>query len=1208
LSYRTKIITAALFLSLTGAVFSVIKSRQTTTPDHQISQIEFKLAALLNNIEAEFEKQRNSLQQVNELTPSSFEFVVIKQGNISHWSTNRFLPTLNALNENFKTRLIKIGAGEVLVVKSAIAEGEFIVSIIPLHIHYKISNDYLQPFVNSEIFDSPTVNILEPDVEQGLPVKLNGVTLFKVLVQPVSGSVKNVWGIFFVLCAGVALLSLAALGYPWFYRIRKKNTGIGFLLLLVLLVTIRLVMLASDFPGRFISAGLFDPKYFASSEISPSLGDLFLNALVVFALCLYLFANYRSIHLFTFRNLSGWRTTLSGVLYSLALLFSFLYWYVVIQTIYNNSVITFSLFQSLAVNVQRITALLVLIISGISVFMVMHVCIRLLVWRKNFVSVFLCLSIGVLIFIGVNSWSGQSYVSSLLVSLIYVGVVIGFQLYRSLARFQYTSFTYLLIGVLCFALNGVLAVQYFESIRNAKHQFSYAENFLIERDYFGEYLLHEAVSRIGHDAFIQTRMSSPFLSKEPIKQKITQVSLSGYFNRYSVKVLLFNSLGEPLDESDGKTFSEWAKAYDNESFKTEYKNVFYVSNAATNFNQKYLTLVPVTKNESAVGFIVIELSLKKIIPENVYPELLVDNRFQRAKEGKNYSYALITGKDVIYSTGDFNYHANFDYTLFQNTLFTKGVVYKDYLHVGVTDALGRVAIVSAPVPVRMSWLTNFSFFVVLGLMLILILLIVFWFDALLKARRFNLTVRIQLILNLAFFIPLVMVSVVTLGLTSRSVQEQLVDDYLNKAKHISASLSGITNNWNNFEDEELQSLFTSEVNKANVDANLFSLEGKLLASTQPAIFDNQLLSPYLHPAVIKSIKEGDQFFVKIEQAGSLNFSVAYAILLSPESGNAIGILAIPFFQSIAALERLQVTVLGNIMSIFTLIFIALLVISFLVTKWLTTPLQFVTKTLGRISLMGVNKPIQWNSDDEVGIIVREYNLMLEKLEASKRELERTQREKAWREIAQQVAHEIKNPLTPMKLTLQQLERNVEQNGGDKNKLSKAVESLLIQVNLLNDIASSFSSFAKMPEPVLQKINLIEVLTKTVALFKEECNITVSAVKDEAGLMADEKMLTRIFSNLVLNSIQASRPGIPVEVFIRVERIDGFYRIILSDNGKGIDEELREKIFLPHFTTKKSGSGLGLAIAREGISQMGGVIYFNTSPDGTSFIIELPTID
>jgi nitrogen fixation/metabolism regulation signal transduction histidine kinase len=302
----------------------------------------------------------------------------------------------------------------------------------------------------------------------------------------------------------------------------------------------------------------------------------------------------------------------------------------------------------------------------------------------------------------------------------------------------------------------------------------------------------------------------------------------------------------------------------------------------------------------------------------------------------------------------------------------------------------------------------------------------------------------------------------------------------------------------------------------------------------------------------------------------------------------------------------QINIFINILNIFALIFIALVVLAYFVSKWLTFPLEFITQSLKRTSLTKTNQPLVWKADDEIGLMVKEYNQMLYNLGESKAELEQTQRERTWREMAQQVAHEIKNPLTPMKLTLQQLERNIQSGNNVTEKAAKAVSTLLTQVDTLNDIASSFSAFAKMPEPVIQPVELVSLLRRTVDLHSHSGEIIFRNGIKELYVLGDEQLLGRTFSNIILNAFQAARPGEASVVHVTVQRKDNLVSIAFQDNGKGIEPDVAERIFVPHFTTKKSGSGLGLAIARQAIEQMKGRIWFETEiGKGTIFFIEMP---
>jgi two-component system, NtrC family, nitrogen regulation sensor histidine kinase NtrY len=475
--------------------------------------------------------------------------------------------------------------------------------------------------------------------------------------------------------------------------------------------------------------------------------------------------------------------------------------------------------------------------------------------------------------------------------------------------------------------------------------------------------------------------------------------------------------------------------------------------------------------------------------------------------------------------------------------------------------------------------------------------------------RLFFSARIQLFLNLAFFVPLIVVSITTLGLTSRSSQQQLSTEYLNKSRVFGQQITTYLNEYVSDVDESRTTLTNQLADLAklsNLDANVYNTQGQLLTSSQPLIFESNLISRYINSDAFMRMLGGENLVIEAEEVGTLRYFVAYSAIKSPQTGDLIGILGIPFFQSLHLLEKVQTVILTNILNIFALIFIVLLVLSYFVSEWLTFPLRFITQSLRKTSLTNMNKPLTWTATDEIGLMVKEYNSMLFKLSESKIELEQTQREKAWREIAQQVAHEIKNPLTPMKLTLQQLERAIREGNGSPEKTQKAITNLLSQVDSLNDIASSFSGFAKMPEPVIVKLEVITLLKRVIDLHSPTGEIAFKTNVREVWVFGDEQLLSRTFSNLILNGLQSGSPGQHTRVSVSVRIVEDKVRIDFQDNGKGIDPDIAERIFLPHFSTKKSGSGLGLAISRQAIHQMNGNIYFETrARKGTTFTIELP---
>jgi nitrogen fixation/metabolism regulation signal transduction histidine kinase len=309
-------------------------------------------------------------------------------------------------------------------------------------------------------------------------------------------------------------------------------------------------------------------------------------------------------------------------------------------------------------------------------------------------------------------------------------------------------------------------------------------------------------------------------------------------------------------------------------------------------------------------------------------------------------------------------------------------------------------------------------------------------------------------------------------------------------------------------------------------------------------------------------------------------------------------------------------VLTNVINIFTLIFIIFLVGSYYASNKLTFPLKYITQKLKRTSLSDYNEPLSWNSDDEIGLMISEYNRMLVKLESSKEALSRSEKESAWREMAKQVAHEIKNPLTPMKLSLQHMKRVLEKayaltgNGDseEKDATIKPIDNLLDQVDTLNEIATSFSSFAQMPMPKSEYFDLAPVVKRTVELFQDgQHSIELQIEKGGFGVVSDSHLMSRIISNLIINAKQSVPQGRKPKIQVSLQKgVRGFLILKVSDNGSGISKEIQDKVFLPNFSTKYTGSGIGLAIAKRGIEHSGGRITFETKENiGTTFYIELP---
>jgi len=1207
----TAVLILGVLLLLGAGIGCIAVSNRVSSPQAIVNEFSLRLDGQIKLLDQEAlrfleEEKRNADFLPGQDVQSSF--FVYDHGQVISWSDNNYIPTYASVSDTFRLKLLRSGSSDYLAKKWTIRPGRFLVAVIPLYRKYTITNNYLNTVWNRAIFPSGNVSILEANANIGLPVCVEGQCPFKVSFLQQQLLLHERLQQAAAVLISLSLVLLIVVVYRLVGRLRYAE--VQFAILYGFFYALRVGMTRLNFPGAFIDSDLFNPQFFASSDLNASLGDLMLNELGIFALTYFLFRNlfhFRIVRYSLQRPVLTWGLS---VLSALGVLFAALFPFVVIQTIYNNSSIILDISQSLQFDVLRITALLAVLLACTCSFLFFHAFGRLLVGDGNLLRIVACMAIAVGIFTGINTLTKQPFISSLLIGVGYFALVYALKLYSSLRRLGFATFAYMFLSVFFLSANAAYSMQYFGREKKLESQFKFANNFLVERDYFGEYLLRELGMKIAEDKFIQSRIASPFLRKDVIRQKIRQVFLPSYFNKYDVDIHIFNASGAEVDGRMAGTFSDLIGIYNQDAYRTDYDGVYFVSRPSTDVTQKYLVVVPMSRLSAMAGWVVVELSLKKIIPENVYPELLVDNSFQQFYRSQELSYAVFYRNTLLYSSGAFNYEHSFDRMLLgSGALHTHGLHYAGFDHIAVEDENERIAVVSSPETTTTYALANFSFLLVLGLATVLVFILALGIINYVQGYKLYFSARIQLFLNVAFFLPLIIVSGVTLQLTTRSSQNQMNEEYINKSKQFGDQISVVLHDYMSVRGDDYVTTFANKLTDlakfTSLEANVYQASGVLLATSQPLIFENELISNYINASAIRKIRRGENLFIETEAVGTLEYHVAYAALKNPTNGELIGILGIPFFQSEYSLEKIQINILANIMNIFALILIVLVVLSYFVSQWLTFPLKFITQSLRRTSLTRMNQPLVWRSDDEIGLMVKEYNQMLYKLGESKAELEQTQRERAWREIAQQVAHEIKNPLTPMKLTLQQLERSIQNNANTPEKTSKAIGSLLAQVDTLNDIASSFSAFAKMPEPVMRPFELIQLLRRTVDLHRSTGEVSLETALREVYIQGDEQLLGRTFSNIILNALQSGRPGEALRVVVSAERTGNRVLLSFADTGKGIEPEVAERIFVPHFTTKKSGSGLGLAIAKQAIEQMGGKIWFETEVGkGTVFFIEI----
>jgi nitrogen fixation/metabolism regulation signal transduction histidine kinase len=286
-------------------------------------------------------------------------------------------------------------------------------------------------------------------------------------------------------------------------------------------------------------------------------------------------------------------------------------------------------------------------------------------------------------------------------------------------------------------------------------------------------------------------------------------------------------------------------------------------------------------------------------------------------------------------------------------------------------------------------------------------------------------------------------------------------------------------------------------------------------------------------------------------------------------------------------------------------------IAFFLANKITSSFSLISAKMREVNLGTINEEIHWTNRDEIGALVNEYNKMVKKLEASANALARSEREGAWREMARQVAHEIKNPLTPMKLSIQHLQRAIDSGSPNVKELSERMAATLVeQIDQLSKIAGDFSQFANIGNIKPEVVNIEQVLQALIGLYSSDGKLQLhySTNTSHSQIYADKTQINRLFTNLIKNAVEASPEDSSVDIYISILRIGNNIRVSIKDEGSGIPEETQKKIFSPNFTTKTSGTGLGLAICKAIVEKANGSIWFETEAGkGTTFFVEFPQL-
>tara|TARA_B100001287_G_scaffold141563_1_gene119083 strand:- start:17216 stop:18622 length:1407 start_codon:yes stop_codon:yes gene_type:complete len=462
-------------------------------------------------------------------------------------------------------------------------------------------------------------------------------------------------------------------------------------------------------------------------------------------------------------------------------------------------------------------------------------------------------------------------------------------------------------------------------------------------------------------------------------------------------------------------------------------------------------------------------------------------------------------------------------------------------------------------------------------------------------------------------LALVLLSLMVIGTTTLYFFDRQNNEYhlkrvKRKEKTVNSSLQYFLNDLKPIEvDDFITKEFDYKVHEIadvnSLEIIIYNLKGEVLINTDRNDYDSSKIKNKINPILLAEIQNKNEVFQESDN-GEIN-SYSYA---KNKNNQKMVIINIPYNPQDYNPKSEVWLFLNNLLKVFSILLIGAGLIAYLLSKYITKSIEEVSKKIKSVKINEENEKLLWNAEDEIGTLVNAYNEMINKLEISTEKLAKNERQTAWREMAKQVAHEIKNPLTPMKLSIQHLKRVLAFEDKKKESILNDFESKMIQqVDMLSEIANEFSNFAELPKAKMTKVNIYEVIKKTIDLYENDDKVTIKIIKktnEDLTINGDENQLTRVFTNLINNSIQSISDNGRIE--INISNKGDLISIKFIDNGVGIPKELQNHIFEPKFTTKSNGKGLGLSIVHQIVSIHNGEIYLQKSKEKeTCFVIFFP---
>ncbi len=1165
---------------------------------------------------------------VAKLAGKPYTINIFKGDSLVFWSNNQIEPRKEELTEpatKRESKFLKLDNGYYQQIKQSYKNKNLdrafysVIALIPIKYDYSLTSEYLQEHFVADEAIPPSIEIQSSMTDYPV-MNRRGDPLFYMNSRGPLRKVSEMQLLLFLyLSAFFSFIVLINTFAKTIASQRKRWVGALFFGLSVF----GLKMLANglNLSEKFSELPLFQPTV-NSAFLGASLGDLIINIILLLWAMLFF---HKDFPVSIYNNFSNVKSYALSILNYFSVFMGVSVVIFLFKSLVLDTQIEFNFENIFNLGFQGILAIFCIILMLLSLLLFSH---RMMLMVKNMnlpqKNEYISLAVSTLLAAPLLIlWAPSLHLPSYAligIATFYVGF------FHVFINSTQPAFQWLITWIFIFSVFPAIMIVKYNTDKDKFDRITFAKDLSIINDRKAEANILKLRSKILEDTIVRNALLAPpgfDFDKSVVNNQIKKYfSEDSYlFNNYGYSIFAYHKVDKRNAFKDQKVSYPALLSDIGPQYPVDYPEISYHSTS----EGKLGYLWELNKFDDSKSFQLM-MVLKRQVREysKVYTELLIDNQYKNYVNLNKYDFAIYKDGNRFDFHGD-GYPAKLDLKILpaQGHHLQLENDRSDIVHKNKNDIVSIIGLQSAG---RGFWNDVISIFAYIFTLMTMIAFILSLMNSVLRflPQSLNITVKRNLSMRntiqfavigmiLGAFISIAFVSFWFFSESSEDYHEARLErktrSVMTDSKHEIAILK-----INKDSTEALKGMVNAISEIHRMDLNLFDLDGKLISSSENDIYDKKILTRQMETKAYRdlSILDNNKYF-DVEKVGALEYKTAYVPLRNP-NGEKLAYMGLPYYSKQRKQRTDVYAFMGHMMSVYVFLLLVSGVIALWVSNRVTKPISQIEAKLKNVELGGKNEPIEWEGDDELGRLIEEYNNMIMKLDDSAKLLAKSEREGAWREMAQQVTHEINNPLTPMKLNMQHMIYFIKRES-DPDEIIKKVtdvsDTVIQQIDNLSKISREFANFVKMPRADNKQFVINSLVKKSFSLYKEDdsMNWQMDLPTNEYIVFGDINHISRVLTNLLKNAKEAipdSRRGeIKVELYQETSKIV----IKVTDNGEGIPEDKRDKVFVPNFTTKRSGTGLGLAISKSIINSIDGEIYFETELGvGTKFFIELPLIN